>query len=62
MSAVASRVTSRMADLLRNGLGAPIIVLAMLAMVVLPLAPPVLDMLFSFNIALSLVVMLFFFY
>ena len=58
MSAVASRVTSRMADLLRNGLGAPIIVLAMLAMVVLPLAPPVLDMLFSFNIALSLVVML----
>lgn len=58
MSAVASRVTSRLSDLLRNGLGAPIIVLAMLAMVVLPLAPPVLDALFSFNIALSLVVML----
>ena len=38
MSAVASRVTSRLSDLLRNGLGAPIIVLAMLAMVVLPLS------------------------
>ncbi|WP_144899661.1 flagellar biosynthesis protein FlhA [Luteimonas cucumeris] len=45
-------------DMLRHGLGAPIIVMAMLAMVVVPLAPVVLDILFSFNIAISLVVLL----
>lgn len=57
MSAVPSP-TSRMMDMLRHGLGAPLIVLAMLAMVIVPLAPPVLDALFSFNIAISLVVLL----
>ena len=40
------------------GLGAPIIVLAILGMVILPMPPLLLDMLFSFNIALSLVVLL----
>jgi len=45
-------------DMLRHGLGAPLVVLAMLAMVIVPLAPPVLDALFSFNIAISLVVLL----
>ncbi|HET6395994.1 MAG TPA: flagellar biosynthesis protein FlhA [Pseudoxanthomonas sp.] len=59
MSAVASPPLSRrLLELARNGLGAPLIVLAMLAMVVVPLAPPVLDALFSFNIAISLVVLL----
>ncbi len=48
----------RVMDMLRHGLGAPLVVLAMLAMVVVPLAPPVLDALFSFNIAISLVVLL----
>ncbi len=48
----------RLLEIARNGLGAPLIVLAMLAMVVVPLAPPVLDALFSFNIAISLVVLL----
>lgn len=48
----------RVMDMLRQGLGAPLVVLAMLAMVVVPLAPPVLDALFSFNIAISLVVLL----
>ncbi len=43
---------------LRNGAAAPIVVLAMLAMVVVPLAPLVLDALFTINIALSLVVLL----
>src|SRR5690606_42025264 len=43
---------------IRQGLGAPLIVLALLAMVVVPLAPLVLDALFSFNIALSLVILL----
>ena len=48
----------RFADLLRHGLGAPLIVLALLAMVVVPLPPMLLDLLFSFNIAVSLVVLL----
>jgi flagellar biosynthesis protein FlhA len=44
--------------MLRNGAAAPVVVLAMLAMVIVPLAPIVLDALFTINIALSLVVML----
>ncbi|GAB3093872.1 flagellar biosynthesis protein FlhA [Lysobacter terrae] len=43
---------------LRNGVAAPLVVLAMLAMVVVPLPPMLLDALFTINIALSLVVML----
>jgi flagellar biosynthesis protein FlhA len=42
----------------RRGAGAPIAMLAMLAMLMLPLPPFVLDILFSFNIALSLVILL----
>jgi flagellar biosynthesis protein FlhA len=48
----------RMLELIRGGLGAPLVVLAMLAMVVVPLAAPVLDALFTFNIAISLMVLL----
>ncbi|MCD9087170.1 flagellar biosynthesis protein FlhA [Stenotrophomonas sp. SY1] len=48
----------RVLDMLRQGLGAPLIVLALLAMVVVPLAAPVLDALFTFNIAISLMVLL----
>jgi flagellar biosynthesis protein FlhA len=40
------------------GMGAPLLVLLVLAMVVLPLPPPVLDMLFTFNITLSIAVIL----
>ncbi|MFC5568965.1 flagellar biosynthesis protein FlhA [Lysobacter yangpyeongensis] len=43
---------------MRNAVAAPIVVLAMLAMVVVPLPPMLLDALFTINIALSLVVML----
>lgn len=39
-------------------IGAPLLVLATLAMVVLPMPPMLLDLMFSFNIALSLVVLL----
>jgi len=46
------------ASSMRSGAAAPVIVLAMLAMVVVPLSPLVLDALFTINIALSLVVML----
>lgn len=45
-------------EMIRSGLGAPLIVLALLAMVVVPLAAPVLDALFTFNIAISLMVLL----
>ncbi|HEY0334549.1 MAG TPA: flagellar biosynthesis protein FlhA [Stenotrophomonas sp.] len=48
----------RVLELVRGGLGAPLVVLAMLAMVVVPLAAPVLDALFTFNIAISLMVLL----
>ena len=40
------------------GLGTPVLLLAMLSMMVLPLPPWILDMLFTFNIALSMVVLL----
>ena len=41
-----------------QGLGAPFIVILMLAMVVVPLPPMALDMLFTFNIVFALVVLL----
>lgn len=41
-----------------KGIGTPILVLAALAMIVLPMPPFLLDTLFSFNIALALVVLL----
>ena len=41
-----------------SGLGTPIILAAMLAMIVLPLPPMALDVLFTFNIALGMVVLL----
>ncbi len=44
--------------LMRSGLGVPVGVLAVLAMLVVPLPPLALDVLFTFNIALSLVVVL----
>jgi flagellar biosynthesis protein FlhA len=49
-------------ELLRTGIGVPVGVLAALAMVVLPLPPIALDVLFTFNIALSLVIVMAVFY
>jgi flagellar biosynthesis protein FlhA len=46
------------ADSLRSGAAAPVAVLAMLSMVVVPLPPFLLDILFTVNIALSLMVLL----
>lgn len=45
-------------DISRKGLGIPIMVLSLLAMVVLPLPPILLDMFFTFNISLSLIILL----
>ena len=58
MSAAMVPASRRVFDMLRGGLGAPLLVLALLAMVVVPLPPLLLDILFSFNIAMSLVVLL----
>jgi flagellar biosynthesis protein FlhA len=44
--------------MLRRGVGAPLLLLAVLAMVVLPLPPLALDVLFTFNIALSVLVVM----
>ena len=41
-----------------TGLGIPVLLVAMLAMMVLPLPPMMLDLFFTFNIALSLMVLL----
>ena len=40
------------------GIGTPILIITLLAMMILPLPPLALDVLFTFNIALSLVVLL----
>ncbi len=40
------------------GLGAPLLIITLLAMMILPLPPFVLDFLFTFNIALSLIILL----
>jgi len=44
--------------LARGGLGAPLLLVVMLAMMVLPLPPLLLDILFTFNISLALIVLL----
>lgn len=53
----ASKATARLLQSL-GGAGLPLLILAMLSMVVLPLPPVLLDALFTFNIALSLMVVL----
>jgi flagellar biosynthesis protein FlhA len=47
-----------MAEFARNGLGVPVLVMVVLAMMVLPLPAPLLDVLFTFNITLSLIILL----
>ena len=42
----------------RNGLGVPLVVMAVIAMMVLPLPAFLLDIFFTFNISLSLMVLL----
>ncbi|TAM29490.1 MAG: flagellar biosynthesis protein FlhA, partial [Nevskiaceae bacterium] len=53
-----SRAATGLRGIPRDGLAAPLFLLAILAMMVVPLATPVLDLLFTFNIALSLVILL----
>ncbi len=58
MASSASNMMQNLRGLTRRGLGAPLAVLVVLAMMMLPLPPFLLDVLFSFNIALSLVIVL----
>jgi flagellar biosynthesis protein FlhA len=50
--------TSTMGALMRMGIGVPIGLISLLAMMILPLPPVMLDVLFTFNIALSLVIVM----
>ena len=58
MNAVAILDTVKRVSLGGVGLGAPVVLLILLAMLVLPLPPFLLDVFFTFNIAISLVVIL----
>ncbi|TXG95768.1 MAG: flagellar biosynthesis protein FlhA, partial [Nevskiaceae bacterium] len=51
-------IIGKIGRLQRNGLGAPVLLMVVMAMVVVPLAPFMLDLLFTFNIALSIVILL----
>jgi flagellar biosynthesis protein FlhA len=59
---MAAAATLDLKAIVRSGVGVPIGVLAALAMVILPLPPLALDVLFTFNIALSLIVVMAVFY
>lgn len=50
--------TSILREIWRRGLGIPLMVVALLAMIVLPMPPLLLDLFFTFNISLSLIILL----
>jgi flagellar biosynthesis protein FlhA len=50
--------TSFLGMVMRSGIGVPVGLVAILAMMILPLPPVMLDVLFTFNIALSLVIVM----
>jgi flagellar biosynthesis protein FlhA len=54
----AAALTHRLGDIGRLGLGVPLLIVALLAMVVVPLPPLMLDAFFTFNITLSLIIIL----
>ena len=60
MATVTGGYSSRMMlnTVIRNGVGIPLMLLSLLAMMVLPLPPLLLDVLFTFNISLSIVILL----
>lgn len=53
-----TQLLNQIKESFKNGLGIPVAILALLAMVVVPLPPFLLDVFFTFNIALSLVVLM----
>jgi len=59
MAALAeTNVKTRFSELIQGGIGAPLLLLGMLAMVILPLPPILLDMFFTFNITFALITLL----
>lgn len=64
MSAVIQQPASGLTfkAIMRSGIGVPLGVMAILAMVIVPMPPFLLDVLFTFNIALSLVIVMAVFY
>ena len=58
MSGQAENLGSVLKNFIANGVGIPVVLLAMLAMIVLPLPSILLDTLFTFNICLSLIIIL----
>ena len=60
MATLMSNLQSRamLGAVLRNGLAIPGLLMALLAMMILPLPPVLLDVLFTFNISLSIVILL----
>ena len=52
------QIASRIAETVRSGAGAPLLVIIILAMMVVPLPPFALDLFFTFNIAFSLIILL----
>jgi|LNFM01.1.fsa_nt_gb flagellar biosynthesis protein FlhA len=60
MATLANGYSSRMLlnTVIRNGVGIPLMLISLLAMMVLPLPPLLLDVLFTFNISLSIVILL----
>jgi len=50
--------TAALKQIMDNGIGVPVILLMLLMMLILPLPPILLDLLFTFNISLSLLVLL----
>ena len=57
-SQLLSTARSNVVDLSRGNLGVPLLLMVMLAMMMLPVPPFLLDVFFTFNIALSIVVLL----
>ena len=53
-----NQIVQQVKNFVASGLGIPIAILALLAMMVIPLPPFLLDVFFTFNIALSLVVLM----
>lgn len=53
-----TQTVGAIASVVRSGLGTPLVLLLMIAMTVLPLPPWALDVLFTFNITLAIVVLL----
>ena len=56
--AAEANIKSQVIDFIQSGVGAPILLMGMLAMVILPLPPILLDMFFTFNITFALIILL----